>query len=84
MVQVSRGGLHPSTAPRPTDSHAESAVWHALRTHLPDGWHAWHSLRVRTKDGWTGEGDFVLAEPRRGMLVIEVKGGRTLWVETER
>lgn len=68
-------GLYPQQAPRPTDSHAESAVWHALRTQLPAGWYAWHSLRVRTKKGWTREGDFVLAVPSRGLLVLEVKGG---------
>lgn len=68
-------GLYPQQAPRPTDSHAESAVWQALRTQLPAGWYAWHSLRVRTRKGWTREGDFVLAVPSRGLLVLEVKGG---------
>src|SRR5688572_2725588 len=69
-------GLYPREAPRPTDSHAESRVYQALRTALPAGWYAWHSLRVRTREGWVGEGDFVLAEPKRGMLILEVKGGQ--------
>jgi DNA polymerase III delta prime subunit len=32
-------------------------------------------MRVRTAAGFEGEGDFVLAIPDRGVLVIEVKGG---------
>jgi hypothetical protein len=47
----------------------------ALATGLPTGWTAWHSLRVRSESGWEGEGDFVIAIPDRGMLVVEVKGG---------
>jgi hypothetical protein len=69
-------GLYPRSAPRPTGSQAERQVYEALCGALPPGWYAWHSLRVRTHDGWMGEGDFVLAEPRRGLLVLEVKGGR--------
>lgn len=69
------GPVHPSDAPRPAKSHAERRVWEALKKHLPNGWTAWHSLRIRVKDGHLGEGDFVLAHPERGLLVLEVKGG---------
>ncbi|MBI3203977.1 MAG: AAA family ATPase [Myxococcales bacterium] len=68
-------GLHPRGAPRPTTSHAEQSLHRALATGLPSGWTAWHSLRVRSESGWEGEGDFVVAIPDRGLLVIEVKGG---------
>jgi hypothetical protein len=51
-------------------------VWRALRDGLPAGWYAWHSLRVRDTHGYLGEGDFVLAHPERGLLALEVKGGR--------
>src|SRR5262245_42692330 len=68
-------GLHPAAEPRPTDSHAERRVYEALRGALPPGWYAWHSLRLRTSDGYLGEGDFVIAHPARGLLVLEVKGG---------
>jgi hypothetical protein len=68
-------GLHPAAGPRPTGSQAERRVYEALRAALPEGWYAWHSLRLRTRDGHLGEGDFVLAHPARGLLVLEVKGG---------
>lgn len=68
-------GLHPQGAPRPTTSHAEQSLHRALASGLPQGWSAWHSLRVRSESGWEGEGDFVVAIPDRGLLVIEVKGG---------
>ncbi len=51
------------------------AVWKALRSGLPAGWRAWHSLKLRIDGAWEGEGDFVIAAPSRGLLVLEVKGG---------
>jgi hypothetical protein len=69
-------GIHPREACRPTDSQAERAVWAALKAGLPAGWYGWHSLRIRDRDRFDGEGDFVLAHPERGLLVLEVKGGR--------
>src|SRR5215831_13926983 len=68
-------GLHPAAEPRPTGSHAERRVYEALRTALPSDWYAWHSLRLRTRDAYLGEGDFVIAHPARGLLILEVKGG---------
>ncbi len=68
-------GLWPHEEMRPASSHAEKAVFKALRTGLPPGWRAWHSLRLRDAAAWLGEGDFVLAHPDRGILVLEVKGG---------
>src|SRR5512137_609691 len=47
-----------------------------MRRGLPPGWYGWHSLRIRDAAGLAGEGDFVLACPDRGLLVLEVKGGR--------
>jgi len=70
-----RPGLYPKGDPRPTDSLAEAKVFKALRQHLPAGWFAWHSLRIRTSEGIFGEGDFVIADPETGLLVLEVKGG---------
>lgn len=68
-------GLFPRGAPRPTSSAGEQALHRALGSGLPAGWTAWHSLRVRSESGWEGEGDFVIAIPDRGMVVLEVKTG---------
>ena len=68
--------INPTEAPRPAKSEAERAVWTALKKGLPAGWTAWHSLRIRDGKNYLGEGDFVLAHPERGLLVLEVKGGR--------
>lgn len=69
-------GLWPRDQARPSESVAEARIYEALKAGLPPGWHAWHSLRIRTSDGLLGEGDFVFADPGRGLLVLEVKGGR--------
>jgi hypothetical protein len=69
--------LYPKDGPRSKVSHGECAVYRALAAGgLPEGWTAWHSLRLRVGNGWEGEGDFVFANPKRGLLVLEVKGGR--------
>lgn len=82
-------GLYPRGAASPTTSKAEQAFHRALTAGLPPGWFAWHSLRLRTRDNFEGEGDFVLAIPDRGVLVIEVKGGAIekragVWLQNER
>jgi hypothetical protein len=69
-------GLFPRDAPRTRISHAEVALYEAFRKELPAGWTAWHSLRLRVGTRWEGEGDFVIAAPDRGLLVLEVKGGQ--------
>jgi len=70
------GQIFPADGPRSRASHAEVAVYEALRTQIPTGWTAWHSLRLRSARNGEGEGDFVIAAPGRGLLVLEVKGGR--------
>jgi hypothetical protein len=73
---MATAGVHPEERARPCESKAEERVWLALKKGLPSDYWAWHSLRIRTPDGTLGEGDFVLAHPGRGFLVLEVKGGR--------
>jgi hypothetical protein len=68
-------GVYPRERPRSTSSLTEATVYDALRRQLPTGWYCWHSLAVFTEDKEEGEGDFVIAVPDRGMLVLEVKGG---------
>ena len=70
-----RPGLYPKTGPRPGCTRGERALWEALSRRLPEGWYAWHSVRIRGRSGDEGEGDFVLAIPGRGVLVIEAKDG---------
>lgn len=72
---MSKAGLWPREKPRPTDSDAEIKVYQAFASDLPSNWTVWHSLRIRTDEGMEGEGDFVIAIPDRGFLVLEVKGG---------
>jgi hypothetical protein len=75
MMRAVAGDVFPRQAPRNRKSPAEVAVWEALRRGLPSGWRAWHSLRLRNGNRWEGDGDFVIAAPDRGVLVLEVKGG---------
>lgn len=68
--------VFPAANPRPTPSYAERDVHAALSRCTSLDWHAFHSLRLRNETGWEGEGDFVIANPSGGLLVLEVKGGR--------
>jgi Nuclease-related domain/AAA domain len=68
--------IFPVRGPRPTSSHAERAFYEHLAAQLPESWHAWHSLALRVgASDWVGEGDFIVASPTRGLLILEVKGG---------
>ena len=69
-------GLWPPTKPRTTESHAERRVYEALGHQLPQGWYAWHSLCIRVPGHADAEADFVIADPSRGVLILEIKGGR--------
>lgn len=42
---------------------------------LPKGWYAWHSLALSHKGEGDAEADFVIADPQRGLIVLEVKSG---------
>lgn len=70
------GIIYPVDGPRPTSSAGERKLYAALKAQLPDGWRAWHSLRLRSAGYRESEGDFVIAVPKLGILVVEVKGGR--------
>jgi len=69
-------GLFPRQGPRPSASNAEKKLYSALQRRLPAGWTAWHSMKVRVPRGRESEGDFVVAVPHRGLIALEVKGGR--------
>lgn len=56
---------------------SERRVWQAFQL-LEDDWLVFHSVAwqsVRAGRQGDGEADFVLVHPRRGVVVIEVKGG---------
>lgn len=63
-----------------TNSNAEEKIFYTLRETLSDDWIAIHSyrwLKFNPLKGRKiqGEGDFVIFNPKYGVLVIEVKGG---------
>ena len=67
----------------------ELDVFNQLQIHSPDNWVVLHSLRLKThKFKKSGEADFVIITDK-GVLVIEVKGGknhrneRGQWVQTK-
>ncbi len=75
--KVSPGpGIYPSCSFPDYAEPSERRVYDALAAALPAGWFAWHSLRIRIRPGEFTEGDFIVADPARGLLVLEVKGGQ--------
>jgi hypothetical protein len=69
----------PSTSERFHKSSGEAEVYTALQA-LPDSIVVIHGLRTLTRhedqeQPANGEADFVILDPARGMLVVEVKGG---------
>ena len=62
--------------------YAEREVHHWLHDGLPDAYHVFHSLPLlyATKQSGLrpGEADFVITHPKRGLLVLEVKGGKAI------
>jgi hypothetical protein len=83
--------MAPMIPPAPRDFHGspgEERVFRALRS-LPDEVAVIHSFRwlhpgnaraLTRHLGAQGEGDFVLFDPARGVMVVEVKGGE-VWCE---
>ena len=67
----------PSVAP-PDLPDSERLVFREAERRLPQKWIAIHSLHLSTTDSsgsQEGEADFVILDPARGALVLEVKGG---------
>lgn len=62
-----------------TKSNAEKALYRAFEQQLPDSMVVFHQVPwqlINPRDGARdGEADFVVVDPDRGMLIIEVKGG---------
>lgn len=68
-------GLYPNNGMPPSSPHSENKVYTALSDALPPNWYAWHSIKIRNKNGILVEGDYIIADPNNGILILEVKGG---------
>ncbi len=68
-------GLFPKLEPADYCPESELEIYRRLKEALPPGWIAWHSMKIRTKGTQFSESDFVVANPERGILALEVKGG---------
>jgi hypothetical protein len=69
-----------------TTSPAERRLYEALARQLDDEWVVLHHVMWIGDDEFgrprDGEADFVVAHPYKGVLVLEVKGGRIRFDET--
>ncbi len=70
---------------RPKASEAEKVVFDALELKLSPHWIVLHNLPYVSRDQegmlHDGEIDFVLYHPKRGMVILEVKGGEIAYRE---
>lgn len=71
--------MHPSN-PDEINFAAESerVVYDALLAQLPDRVHVYYSVKwqeAESNESHSGEGDFIVAHPDFGILILEVKGG---------
>ena len=67
-----------------TNSHAEEKVYRWLAEGLPDDYDVYHSvdLLYDTDRGLReAEADFVIVHPTKGLLILEVKGGREIYYD---
>lgn len=72
--------MYPARPKLETKSQAELKLYKAFQEALPDDYVVFHSVawlaRNPQSGAQDGEADFVLVHPARGVLVVEVKGGR--------
>jgi len=71
---------YPDKPLKGTRSNAERKVFYALRDLLPDDYTIFHSVPIYRHSDTTGgildcEADFIISNPGKGLLIIEVKGG---------
>ena len=67
--------MYPGNGPATTRSNAERLLYPIFKDKLDDSYHVYHSRWWQFKYR-TGETDFLVVHPIKGILVIEVKGGR--------
>lgn len=71
--------IYPIPISSDTESNAERKLYNLFRERLNHEYTVIHSVKWITRDpgryGPVGEADFVIAHPKHGILVVEVKGG---------
>ena len=67
--------MYPPYKPAPTKSRAEILLYHKFKQKLDDSYHVYHS-RWWQFPYRTGEIDFLVVHPDKGLLVVEIKGGK--------
>lgn len=70
--------MYPSTITPTTKSDAERQLFTEFSEQLSDEYHVFHSVRWQLPGSMgreDGETDFIIAHPRDGILIVEVKGG---------
>lgn len=76
--------------PPTNTSDSERQVYRLAKKDLPNNWTVIHGFRLECgQPPQEVEADFIVLDPRRGALVVEVKGGgierdRTQWFSTDR
>lgn len=71
--------MYPQEISLHTQSNAERRLYREFQIQLPDDWIVMHGvgwLTRRRRHDAVGEADFVIVHPKRGVLTLEVKGGR--------
>jgi len=71
--------MYPVNIKPNTKSRAERKLFSAFKDQLSDQFHVFHSIRWQLPGRLgleDGETDFVIAHPRHGILILEVKGGQ--------
>ena len=72
--------MYPDRVRLETKSAAERRLYERFRDTLPRDYTVFHSVAWQTRDrrrgAQDGEADFIVAHPTKGLLLIEVKGGR--------
>lgn len=64
-------------------AQSEARVWRAFGA-LDDEWRVFHSVAWQSQRGGRegdGEADFVLLHPGHGLIVLEVKGGKEIYID---
>ncbi|WP_281613410.1 NERD domain-containing protein [Flammeovirga sp. SubArs3] len=68
----------------PNRLNAEKLIYDSLLNHLDDEYYVFHSYRWQSsfKNKYkNGENDFMVFHPKKGILIIEVKGGEMIYKE---